>query len=313
MRRYPADAVLALATALSLCAALPAVSAAGPDRAATGLRVMPLGDSITWGVGSGGGSGYRSFLSDRLTCGGYAPDFVGGGRHGDMADPDNEGHTGWRIDQVATVADAAAARYRPDVITLEIGTNDLYQNHQVATAADRLSALIDGLTRAAPDATVLVGSLIVSTNATEEAARPAFNRRIPGIVRAEQAAGRRVRLVDLGSLNAGDLSDALHPADSGYRKIADAFDLGIRAASGAGWIKAPAVIGAAVRSGPREADLRTTGSAQALDLTAGAVEAAAGGVADLRDDMAGARDADVDSPAAPGRPARAAARPVRSR
>jgi lysophospholipase L1-like esterase len=210
---------------------------------------MPLGDSITWGVGSPSGNSYRSFLWNQLAAEGHALDFVGSGRNGTMSDPDNEGHSGWRIDQIAGIADNVLARYRPNVVTLEIGTNDLNGNYQVPTAPDRLRALIDQITRDAPDATVLVGTLIVSTSGTEEASRPAFNAKIPGIVQAEQAAGKHVRLVDMSALTTADLSDALHPNDNGYRKMADAFDAGVQAADAAGWIKPPASAGGQVRSG----------------------------------------------------------------
>ncbi|MER5374300.1 ricin-type beta-trefoil lectin domain protein [Streptomyces sp. NPDC002553] len=257
MKKYLAPWVAALATALGLGAALPAAAATGTEsppsavRAAapTALRLMPLGNSITWGVGSSSGNGYRSFLRNQLAAEGHAPDFVGSGRNGTMSDPDNEGHSGWRIDQITGIADSVLARYRPNVVTLEIGTNDLNGNYQIPTAPDRLRALIDRITRAAPDATVLVGTVIISTSGTEEANRPAFNARIPGIVQAAQAAGKHVRLVDMSALTRADLADALHPNDTGYRKMADAFNAGIQAADAAGWIKPPASAGGEVRSG----------------------------------------------------------------
>jgi lysophospholipase L1-like esterase len=257
MKKYLTPWVAALATLLGPGAALPASAAAGTEsppsavRAAapTALRLMPLGDSITWGVGSSSGNGYRGFLWNQLAAEGHAPDFVGSGRNGTMSDPDNEGHSGWRIDQITGIADSVLARYRPNVVTLEIGTNDLNGNYQIPTAPDRLRALIDRITGAAPDATVLVGTVIISTSGTEEANRPAFNARIPGIVQAAQAAGKHVRLVDMSALTRADLADALHPNDTGYRKMADAFNAGIQAADAAGWIKPPASAGGEVRSG----------------------------------------------------------------
>ncbi|WP_242620844.1 SGNH/GDSL hydrolase family protein [Streptomyces sp. BK239] len=249
--------VAAPAPALGLGATLPAAAATGAGsppsavRAAapTPLRLMPLGDSITWGVGSSSGNGYRAFLRNQLAAEGHALDFVGSGRNGTMSDPDNEGHSGWRIDQITGIADSVLNRHRPNVVTLEIGTNDLNGNYQIPTAPDRLRALIDRITRAAPDATVLVGTVIISTSGTEEANRPAFNARVPGIVQAAQAAGKHVRLVDMSALTRADLADALHPDDTGYRKMADAFNAGIQAADAAGWIKPPASAGGEVRSG----------------------------------------------------------------
>lgn len=262
MKKYSALLTAGLTTALGMgAAALPAAAATGAGveaepppsavRAAaapTPLRLMPLGDSITWGVGSPSGNSYRGFLWNQLSADGHSLDFVGSGRNGSVSDPDNEGHSGWRIDQIDGIADSVLARYRPNVVTLEIGTNDLNGNYQIPTAPDRLRALIDRITRAAPDATVLVGTVIVSTSATEEANRPAFNAKLPGIVQAEQAAGKHVRLVDMSALTGADLSDALHPNDNGFRKMADAFHAGVRAADAAGWIKPPVATGGQVRS-----------------------------------------------------------------
>ncbi|MEU3510227.1 ricin-type beta-trefoil lectin domain protein [Streptomyces longwoodensis] len=255
MRCDRAGLIVAMAAALGLGVSLPAMAdgaTARPDTAAApaSLRVMPLGDSITWGVGSPSGNSYRGFLWNQLAAEGHAEDFVGSGRNGPMPDPDNEGHSGWRIDQIAGIADSVLAQYRPNVITLEIGTNDLNGLYEVPTAPDRLSALINQITTDAPDATVLVGTLIISNSGNEEPLRPAFNARLPSIVQAKQAAGKHVRLVDMSALTTADLSDALHPNDNGFSKMADAFNAGIQAADAAGWISAPVTVsGGPVRSG----------------------------------------------------------------
>jgi lysophospholipase L1-like esterase len=252
MKKYSAPVLATLTAVLGLATALPATAAstAAPPpvtsaaaAAPASLRLMPLGDSITWGVGSPSGNSYRGFLWNQLAAEGHALDFVGSGRNGSMSDPDNEGHSGWRIDQIDGITDSVLAAYRPNVVTLEIGTNDLNGNYQVATATDRLSALIDRITNDAPDATVLVGTLIVSTSGTEEAYRPAFNAKLPGIVQAKQAAGKHVRVVDMSALTAADLSDSLHPNDSGFTKMANAFNSAVQAADAAGWIKPPASAG----------------------------------------------------------------------
>ncbi|WP_437112885.1 ricin-type beta-trefoil lectin domain protein [Streptomyces longwoodensis] len=259
MKRLSAALVVSMTALLSAGVVLPAGAAAPPAAdgalrassaaAPASLRLMPLGDSITWGVGSPSGNSYRGFLWNKLAAQGHALDFVGSGRNGPMSDPDNEGHSGWRIDQIASIADSVLAQYRPNVITLEIGTNDLNGNYQVPTAPDRMSALIDQIVRDAPDATVLVGTVIVSTSSTEEQSRPAFNQKVAQIVQSKAAAGKHVRLVDMSALTAADLSDALHPNDNGFSKMADAFYAGVQAADAAGWIAPPLPVGGPVRSG----------------------------------------------------------------
>ncbi|MFE9425996.1 ricin-type beta-trefoil lectin domain protein [Kitasatospora sp. NPDC006697] len=224
---------------------------AAPASAAsdTPLRVMPLGDSITWGLGSSTGNGYRGPLWNDLVADGHPLDFVGSVRNGSMPDPDNEGHSGYRIDQIAPLVDASLDRFRPNVVTLEIGTNDLNQDYQVSTATARLRSLIDQITADVPDATVLVASLIVSTSSSEEPYRAAYNQAIPGIVNSEQAAGKHVGYVDMSALTTADLADYLHPNDSGYQKMADAFHRGIQAADSAGWLRNPVPEAALVHSG----------------------------------------------------------------
>ncbi|MFJ7065778.1 ricin-type beta-trefoil lectin domain protein [Streptomyces sp. NPDC101115] len=224
---------------------------AGPASAASGtpLRVMPLGDSITWGVGSSTGNGYRGPLWDRLAADGHPLDFVGTGRAGSMSDPDNEGHSGYRIDQIAALADASLSRYRPNVVTLHIGTNDLQGASEVNTAIARLKSLVNQITADVPDATVLVASLVVSTSSSEEQHRGAYNQAVRDIASAAQAAGKRVTFVDMSGLTTADLADPLHPNDAGYRKMADAFHRGVQAADGAGWLRNPAPAPSRVQSG----------------------------------------------------------------
>ncbi|WP_052851077.1 GDSL-type esterase/lipase family protein [Streptomyces avicenniae] len=243
MLRKSLKVVVALLTAaLGLAWGVAAPASAAEARAhvaPTPLRLMPLGDSITYGSGSSTGDGYRAPLWNALAADGHAPDFVGGVRSGSMPDADHEGHSGWRISQIASLADASLATHRPNVVTLKIGTNDLNRNDDVPNAPARLSALIDQIVTAAPDATVLVASLVVSTSPTLETHRAAFNRQIPGIVAAKQAAGHHVRHVDMSALTGADLADSLHPNDSGYRKMADAFRAGIHAAEADGWLRPP--------------------------------------------------------------------------
>jgi lysophospholipase L1-like esterase len=264
MTRYAlraAGPVLALLAAASVGAASPALAAAPARAGASGtaaapaavrqpaLRVMPLGDSITWGVGSSTGNGYRGPLFTTVSGEGYVPDFVGSGRGGTMTDPDNEGHSGWRIDQIAGIADSVLAAYKPNVVALMIGTNDLNQNYQVPTAPDRLHALVDRIVADDPGVTVLLADLVVSTSPAVVQAAPAYNAAVAQLVQSEQAAGRHVSYVDMGALNSSDLADSLHPDDTGYQKMAAAWNKGIQAADTAGWIQRPQAVTGPVTSG----------------------------------------------------------------
>lgn len=187
--------------------------------AARAVKVMPMGDSITWGQGSSTNSGYRGPLWLRLRNeAGYAPDFVGTQISGTIGDADNEGHRGWQIDQLQANATTWINTYQPDVVLLHIGTNDMYRNYQVATAPDRLSALIDQILAARPGIYVLVAKIIPSTNADAQPRINAYNATIPGIVAAK---GDHVRMVDMTNLASADLFDQVHPNDAGYAKMSD--------------------------------------------------------------------------------------------
>jgi lysophospholipase L1-like esterase len=182
------------------------------------IRIMPLGDSITAGVGSPTSSSYRAPLYDRLVRqAGYAIDFVGSQQSGSLPDTDNEGHSGWRIDQIAANIDGWLATYQPDVVLLHIGTNDINQNYQVDTAPQRLAALVDRILADRPQATVVVAKLIPAMDATLQARTDAFNAQVPGIVSAR---GARAKLVDMTALTAADMNDTLHPNDTGYARMA---------------------------------------------------------------------------------------------
>jgi lysophospholipase L1-like esterase len=209
---------------LTLVAAGVALSAgANPVAAAAAvttrpIRVMPLGDSITYGQGSPTLSSYRAALWQRLVGqAGYAIDFVGSQHNGALPDVDNEGHSGWRIDNIAGSVNGWLATYQPDVVLLHIGTNDMNQNYQVATAPDRLGALIDQILAARPAARVVVAKIIPALDPTIQSRINAFNAAVPAVVAAR---GARASLVDLSPLVATDLNDTLHPNDTGYAKMA---------------------------------------------------------------------------------------------
>ncbi|MFI6159185.1 MULTISPECIES: ricin-type beta-trefoil lectin domain protein [Micromonospora] len=196
---------------------------AGPASAESngGVRVMPLGDSITEGTQVPGG--YRIGLWQRLAAGRYTVDFVGSQFNGpaSLGDHDHQGHPGWRIDQIDANIVGWLNTQRPKSVLLHIGTNDILQNYNVSTAPNRLSSLIDKITNTVPTAEVFVAQIITLSNSNQAAAARTFNAAIPGIVQSKVNAGKRVRLVDMQSaLTTADLIDGIHPTAGGYDKMA---------------------------------------------------------------------------------------------
>ncbi|AWS43450.1 ricin-type beta-trefoil lectin domain protein [Streptosporangium sp. 'caverna'] len=198
-----------------------------------GVRVMPLGDSITEGTQVPGG--YRTGLWQRLASGRYTVDFVGSQFNGPggLGDHDHEGHPGWRIDQIDGNITGWARTYNPRTVLLHIGTNDILQNYNVSGAPQRLSTLIDRITAAVPNADVFVATIIPLSNSGQESAARTFNATIPGIVQNKVNGGKRVHLVDMhGKLSTSDLIDGIHPTAGGYDKMAAAWYAALQSVSG---------------------------------------------------------------------------------
>jgi lysophospholipase L1-like esterase len=220
-----------LAGATLLAAALFATGLATSANAQSngGVRIMPLGDSITDGFNVPGG--YRINLWQSLVNGGHTVDFVGSQLNGpaSLGDRNHEGHSGWRIDQIDANIVAWLQQFTPRTVLLHIGTNDMVQNPSGAPA--RLSTLIDRITNTAPNAEVFVAT-IVPLPALDATVRN-FNAAIPGIVQQKVNAGRRVHLVDMFSaLTAADLADGVHPNAGGYAKMATVWFNALRSVPG---------------------------------------------------------------------------------
>jgi lysophospholipase L1-like esterase len=162
-------------------------------------------------------------------------DFVGSLSNGpaSLGDHDHEGHSGWRIDQIDANVVSWLRTTTPHTVLLHIGTNDILQNHDVAGAPARLSALVDHITATVPDAEVFVATIIPMANGGQEAAGRTFNATIPGMVQSKQNAGKHVHLVDMhAALTTADLVDGVHPTDGGYDKMAATWYTALKAVPG---------------------------------------------------------------------------------
>jgi lysophospholipase L1-like esterase len=197
-----------------------ATSCGGPGRNAT--RIMPLGDSITDGYGIPGG--YRIPLWRELAEGGFEVDFVGSLQNGppSLPDKDHEGHSGWRVDQIRGSIDGWIEMYRPEVVLLLIGTNDMLRHYHTATAPRRLGSLVDRIHALRPGTKILVSTIPPSANDRANVAIASYDNAVRRIVRAR--ARWPVWLVEGGRrLTRADLADGVHPNKVGYQKLAGAW------------------------------------------------------------------------------------------
>lgn len=205
---------------------------------------MPLGDSITDGYQSTDGNGYRKHLYDSLAADGHVTNFVGSRRAGNMADPENEGWSGYRINEVSAKATASVPSRKPNVYTVDIDTNDVNQSYQVDGMKGRVDAAIENLWKMTPKATIVLSTLTQHGKSNFDQTVQKVNAQYRELVKEKQAQNKRIVLAEMhDSANApkhpADFADDLHPNDQGYAKMANIWLGAIRAADAQGLIQDP--------------------------------------------------------------------------
>jgi lysophospholipase L1-like esterase len=200
-----------------------------------GVRILPLGDSITEGATAELG-GYRWPLFNLMVDAGVVFEFVGSLRTGSpvqMPQPWHEGHGGYQVESddggaqlEGAVVEAALGTYHPDVILLLAGTNDLYwpdTGNPEKTSAEyaRLLAQIFALS---PDAGVIASPVPWKLNVPSGQVA-AFNAHVEAVVDGFADAGYRVAWVAgmTDAVDAGpeNLTDGIHPSQPAYERMAE--------------------------------------------------------------------------------------------
>lgn len=158
-------AAMSAVTMASVAASVPA-GAEGGDRT---VKIMCIGDSITDGYGVAGS--YRKFIYHELTKKGYDIDMVGT-KSGDVMaeytdeesgetfsyDDGNTGYSGYAITSYHATENGISynrdgilevlreteclSKEKPDIVTIQIGTNDIIDGYALDKAAERLGELI---------------------------------------------------------------------------------------------------------------------------------------------------------------------------
>jgi lysophospholipase L1-like esterase len=90
------------------------------------LRIMPLGASITEGIGSDPRNGYRKLLRDKLRFKGFEVNMVGSQFTGDFNDKQHEGHSGKVIEEITDLMGCGLSQ-KPNLVLINAGTNDCLQ------------------------------------------------------------------------------------------------------------------------------------------------------------------------------------------
>lgn len=195
------------------------------------LRIMPLGDSITFDQKygdtrtDGSRTGYRSFLWYKLTNAKYDVDFVGSQVAGQAVtpifDPDNEGHPGWDSYDIAGKVLSYMNNSQPDIVLLHIGTND-----RGSTSPEGVNLILDEIDyyeQTTERKVRVIVALIINTKDNDERIK-IFNRRINQLLAERISSGDNIEIVDMyrgAGFTQSDFTDRLHPNPSGYSKMAD--------------------------------------------------------------------------------------------
>jgi lysophospholipase L1-like esterase len=195
-----------------------------PCPASGACKILPLGDSITDGLGVTGGGCYRIELFSLALENDKDITFVGGSMNGpQMVDGQpfpraHEGHSGWTVSQIDGIVPSPALDPDPHIILLHIGTNDMYQG--AAGATDRLETLVDQILADLPDSLLVVSTIIPFPGSSSNVST--FNAAVPGIVQERADSGEHIVFVDqFEGFPTSELADGVHPNATGYARMAN--------------------------------------------------------------------------------------------
>jgi len=196
---------------------------------------LPLGDSLTQGAGSSGG-GYRRELFRQVVAHGQSVTFVGSAASGPTMLPgvavpfprNHEGHGGFTIQNISTwITDHnTIATYKPDLVMLEIGTNNglRHPGANIPAALEALGVLIDQILATDSRLLLIVAQITPSSTADGIMNVSAYNAGIPALVAARAKAGKHIAIADIHKAFVANpnwktdyLPDSdVHPNDAGY-------------------------------------------------------------------------------------------------
>ncbi|KAI1361157.1 SGNH hydrolase-type esterase domain-containing protein [Xylaria arbuscula] len=208
----------------------------------TPLRLMPLGGSITYGVGSSDGNGYRKALYEALTSAGFAVTMLGSRKTGTM-DGSNSSHEGWRgfkINEIREKGLKSTKACLPNIFTINGGSNDCIQDFEVSNAGKRIDDMLHGLWEASPGSTIVLSTLLRNKNKKVHARVVDINEQIRSLVRQRDAEGKKIVLADMDTAQGpqvGDLPDGTHPNDEGYKKMAEIWFDSIQVVASKGFLQ----------------------------------------------------------------------------
>ena len=234
------------------------------------IKIMCIGDSITDGYGVPGS--YRKFLYHSLTEKGFKIDMVGS-KSGTITiytnetsgetfeyDDDNTGYSTYTIKAYTgrngiyeTLVDTNCLSKKPDIVILQIGTNNIIDNHDQDENNKDFESLLDYILENIPSTSMLFVTTIPNVDPnreevyswfsnyrhspdwktlyTDEVAKmkvdlalKIFNSDITSIINLKEKLGKNIRYANINSVLSdvkSQLKDGVHPNEFGYKLMGD--------------------------------------------------------------------------------------------
>jgi acyl-CoA thioesterase-1 len=210
-------------------------------------NILALGNSITNGTDKY--NSYRRALWQLLHKGNYNFDFIGSWNkhHGgdNVPDPDfdmdHDGHSGWKASDILHPPDWDKERgnirewvksYRPDIVLIELGTNEVFQCITEQEAMHNLDTVIQVLRGSNPAVKIFLAQIPplgaqwatkkLCNNTEYELAVTKFNKAIVQFGKEQNTSASPVIMVDQfsGVDTATEMYDDIHPNSKGEDKMA---------------------------------------------------------------------------------------------
>jgi trimeric autotransporter adhesin len=202
------------------------------DRWSNALTVLPLGDSITYGVVSQDyvtqntlSDGFRQPLWSDFVANNMLINLVGDQNDGPVTflDPANAAYPGLTTSEIAARLPALLANEQPGAILLMAGTNDANQGVAPSTIAADILGMLDTVAAMSPSTHVYVSTLIPLNNGNPSVIAP-VNTAIESMVQKAETSGMNVSLINNSNFTTADLAtDGVHPTTAGYALLAQNF------------------------------------------------------------------------------------------
>ncbi|KAI0154724.1 hypothetical protein GGR57DRAFT_492060 [Xylariaceae sp. FL1272] len=226
------------------------------------LRIMFIGASVT--LGTPPQSAYRQQLREWLVGLGNRVNLVGSARFGKFKDNDVQAFASTPIKPLLDKSLEAIPEMQPNLVIINAGSSDCFQEKHFGSAhgLDDTRALVDFVFDSVPETTVILSTLVMSTDPKYERCIKSINAQIRQAAVDLERDGKHLVLNEQhydqglpGRVTAEYLSpDKMHPTYEGWVMMGELFKESILEVDAKGWLKAPAANGI-MDDGDAERDL----------------------------------------------------------